>query len=199
MDKHGREVSRELKALGYAVKMGEKSLSALAIVVGAAVMREGSEAVLFLYGIIASDHTSSHLALASGGITGTLAGVAVGAGLYYGLVAIPLRHLFRVTGVLILLLAAGLASQAASFLIQADLLPALGDTVWNTSRLISDEGIVGRLLHTLIGYTARPSGMQLVFYGAAILSILGIGALVKQSETLRRRTPSMNGMAPRRS
>jgi len=59
-----------------------------------------------------------------------------------------------VTSWLVLLLAAGLASQGAVFLMQADLLPSLGGNVWDTSFLLSDHDIVGKILHTLIGYTA---------------------------------------------
>jgi high-affinity iron transporter len=87
------------------------------------------------------------------------------------LVSIPLRHLFAVTSWLVLLLAAGMASQAAAFLLQADLLPPLITTLWDTSFLLSEKSIPGRVLHTLIGYTAQPAGIQLVFYLATLLII----------------------------
>jgi high-affinity iron transporter len=61
--------------------------------------------------------------MAIGGIIGLALGVAAGTAIYWGLVSIPMRLLFRVTNWLVLLLAAGLASQAAAFLMQADLLP----------------------------------------------------------------------------
>ena len=60
---------------------------------------------------------------------------------------------------MVLLLAAGMAAQAASFLVQADLLPPLGNQVWDTSFLLTDDGLVGKVLHTLIGYTAQPAGI----------------------------------------
>jgi high-affinity iron transporter len=106
-----------------------------------------------------------------GGALGLAAGVAAGAALYFGLVRIPLRHLFSVTSWLVLLLAAGMASQAAAFLLQADLLPPLGANLWDTSFVLSDQSIFGRVLHTLIGYTAQPAGIQLVFYLATLLVI----------------------------
>jgi high-affinity iron transporter len=113
-----------------------------------------------------------------GGALGLAAGVASGAALYLGLVRIPLRHLFSVTSWLVLLLAAGMASQAAAFLLQADLLPPLGMTVWDTSFLLSDHSLPGRVLHTLIGYTAQPAGIQLVFYLATLLVIGSLMRLV---------------------
>jgi high-affinity iron transporter len=177
MTRHGREMTRAANRLGQAVRDGSRPLWALAFVVGLAVLREGSEVVLFLYGIAAAGGSSSG-AMAAGGALGLAAGVAVGAVLYLGLVSIPLRHLFRVTSGLVLLLAAGLASQGAAFLMQANLLPAFGDSLWNTSFLLSDESIPGRMLHTLIGYTAQPAGIQVAFYLGTLLLIGGLMRLV---------------------
>lgn len=175
MAKHGREMTRAASRLGAAVRDGSRPLWALVFVVGLAVLREGSEVVLFLYGIAAAGGSGVG-AMAAGGALGLAAGVAAGALLYLGLVSIPLRHLFTVTSWLVLLLAAGLASQGAAFLLQANLLPAFGDNLWNTSFLLSDESIPGRMLHTLIGYTAQPAGIQVVFY---LGTLLLIGALMR--------------------
>src|SRR6266849_5961931 len=155
MTRHGREMTLAANRLGAAVREGTQPLWALAAAVALAVLREGSEVVLFLYGIAAGGDGAAAMAL--GGTLGLLAGVAAGAGLYLGLVRIPLRHLFSVTSWLVLLLAAGMASQAAAFLLQADLLPPLGMTLWDTSFVLSDQSLVGRVLRTLIGYTAQRS------------------------------------------
>src|SRR3979411_3396893 len=76
MARHGREMAGEMRAVGQAVADGTKSLLALAVVVGVAVLREGSEVALFLYGIVASDG-GSVASLAIGGITGLALGAAV--------------------------------------------------------------------------------------------------------------------------
>ena len=172
MTTHGREMATAANRLGSEVRDGARPLWALALVVGLAVLREGSEVVLFLYGIAATAEGAGGMAL--GGALGVLGGVAAGAALYYGLVSIPLRHLFAVTGWMVLLLAAGMAAQAASFLVQADLLPPLGNQVWDTSFLLTDDGLVGKVLHTLIGYTAQPAGIQVVFYVATLIVIGGL-------------------------
>lgn len=65
---------------------------------------------------------------------------------------------------LVVLLAAGLSSGAAGFLIQADWLPAWGSQLWNTSWLLGNGSLLGQTLHVLVGYEARPAGMQLVFW-----------------------------------
>jgi high-affinity iron transporter len=162
MARHGREIADEMRRVGTAVSEGAKPLTALAIVIGVAVLREGSEVVLFLYGQAASG--ASVLEIAGGIAFGIICGVAVGFLLYFGLLRIPMRHFFSATNWLMLLLAAGLASQAARFLIQADVLPALGNRIWDSSAILSDHSLIGQALHTLIGYDARPAGMQLLFY-----------------------------------
>ncbi len=167
---HGRQMAREMRAVGAQVAAGERTLAALAIVVGVAVLREGSEVVLFLYGIASQPGTTT-ASLLAGGALGVLAGAAMSALMYYGLLAIPAHRLFRVTSGLITLLAAGMAAQAILFLQQAGYLEVLTRTVWDTSWLLPQDSIAGRLLHTLVGYSDAPNGAQLVAYCATIVAI----------------------------
>lgn len=162
MARHGRELTTQMKAVGSDVSVGRKPLALLLMVVAVAVLREGSEAVLFVYAQVANGAES--LSVAAGVVAGILGGVAMGLGLYLGLLRIPMRQFFTTTNWLLLLVAAGMAAQAAHFLIQADLLPALGARIWDTSALLSDHSVVGQSLHALIGYDARPAGIQLLFY-----------------------------------
>jgi len=169
MSSHGRKLAGEIQAVGAAVQAGNKTLAALLVVCFAAVMREGSEVVLFLWAIAASG--GQEFSMSIGGFAGLLTGILVGGLLYRSLLFIPLRYFFTVTGWLILLLTAGLAAQAAGFLNQAGLLPALGQGLWNTSRFLSQQSIIGQLLHILVGYTARPSGIQVLFYFVTLVVI----------------------------
>jgi high-affinity iron transporter len=173
---HGREMARQMKSVGTAVLAGERPLTALAVVVGIAVLREGSEVVLFLYGISQSTTAASML---TGGTLGILAGVAVSAAMYFGLLAIPPGKLFQTTAWLITLLAAGMAAQAVLFVQNAGYLNALTRSLWDTSWLLPDggegwRGILGKMLHTLIGYTAAPDGAQLIAYVLTIVAIFGL-------------------------
>jgi high-affinity iron transporter len=169
MAHHGREMAGEMRAVGQAVADGTKSLLALAVVVGVAVLREGSEVALFLYGVVASDGGSSW-SLATGGITGLALGAAVCLLTYFGLMRIPPRALFATTTVLITLLAAGMATQAVAFLERANWLNALDTVVWDSEWLLPEKSIAGRAMHTLIGYTDQPTQMQLVVYVAVLLA-----------------------------
>lgn len=173
MARHGREIAGEMRAVGQAVADGTKSLLALAVVVGVAVLREGSEVALFLYGIIASDGGSA-LSLAIGGIIGLALGAAVCLLTYFGLMRIPPRKLFATTTVLITLLAAGMAAQAVAFLESANWLTSLDTVVWDSGWLLSDKSIAGRAMHTLIGYTDQPTEMQLLVYVAILLATIAL-------------------------
>ena len=180
MARHGREIAAEMRRVGTAVSEGAKPLTALAVVVGLAVLREGSEVVLFLYGIFASGTTASSLLV--GGVLGIAAGAAFTALTYFGLLAIPNRYIFSVTSWLIALLAAGMAAQSVQFLNNAGLVVALDRTVWDTSWALSEGSIFGRLLHALIGYTERPTEMQLMVYIATLFVMFLLMRLARPSQ-----------------
>jgi len=173
MSASGAALSADARSVGSEISSGRRARSVLLIVVGLAVLREGSETVLFLYGIAASGGGASGSMLL-GGVVGIVAGVAVGALVYAGLLRIPLRWFFAATGVLVLFVAAGMASQAARLLIQADVLPSLATPLWDTSHLLPQTSVAGTLLHSLVGYEAQPAGMQLVFY-VSVLAAIAVG------------------------
>lgn len=174
MASHGREMARELKVMGQAVAAGDKSLIAMAVVVGVAVLREGAEVVLFMYGVAASSN-EGWIALLLGGVLGIALGAAVSFLLYLGLLAIPVKRLFSLTSWLIALVAAGMAGQAAAILAAIDLIPSWGYQLWDTSWLIRQDSIPGRALHALVGYSDRPMGVQLAVY-LVVLVVLIVGA-----------------------
>jgi high-affinity iron transporter len=182
MAHHGREMAGEMRAVGQAVAEGTKSLLALAVVVGVAVLREGSEVALFLYGVVASDGGSA-VNLATGGIIGLALGGAVCLLTYFGLMRIPPRALFGTTTVLITLLAAGMAAQAVAFLERADWLNSLDTVVWDSAWLLSEKSIAGRTMHTLIGYTDQPTEMQLLVYAAVVLVTFMLMRLTGSQQT----------------
>ncbi len=169
MAKHGRELVNQMKYIGGEVKAGRQELLALAVVVGVAVLREGAETVLFMYGIAVSGNSPASMFL--GGMLGLAAGIAVAALMYFGLLKIPVRYLFQATSGLITLLAAGLASQSVFYLQQAQVVEAGGDVMWDTSAILADDSALGMVLKTLIGYTAQPTGLQVVVYAATVLAI----------------------------
>ena len=177
MARHGRRIGEDMRQLGRDVLSGSRSLTALAIVVAVAVLREGSEVVLFLSGVVISSGESGP-SLVLGGMLGLLLGAGISALTYTGLAVIPPRHLFKVTSVLIGFMAAGMAAQSVAFLEQADIATGLSEIVWNTSSVLADNSIAGRVLHTLVGYTAKPTELQLVVYLATLGTIFGVMKLL---------------------
>ena len=177
MQHHGREMVCEMKEASAAVVAGKKTLFALATVVALAVLREGSEIVLFVQGMLASDKTQDVLVgLALGLGTGLLAAWL----LYIGFLKLSLKHLFSSTNILLMLIAAGMAARGANKLIQAGFLPSLHDNVWDTSAILSEESVVGQFLTALVGYIAQPNAMQIVFYVATVVGISFMLRLQKQ-------------------
>jgi len=175
MSVHGRELAASAKQLGRDVVSGAREMSVVLVVIAVAVLREGSETVLFLYGVAISGDASQG-AMIAGGAIGLVGGVAVGWFLFKGLLRIPLRHFFTATSVLVLLLAAGMAAQAARFLIQANMLPSLASPLWDTSGVVDNSSLLGKVLQGLLGYDAQPSGMQMIFFVAVFAAILmGMG------------------------
>jgi high-affinity iron transporter len=192
MSSHGRELTRQMETVGGDVKAGSRSLMMLLGVVTLAVLREGSEIVLFLYGMAAGGIGA--LGLSSGIALGVCGGALLGFALYFGLLRIPVKHFFDVTNVLLMLLAAGLGASAAGFLVQSDLLPTLGNQLWDTSWLLSDGSLLGKTLGVLVGYKAAPAGIQVLFY-LTILVLLIAGVLWQQRRVAGPRSTSTMSQA----
>ena len=184
MASHGRELALQARQTARQVQDGMRAGSVIFVVVALAVLREGAETVLFLYGLATGSPDGIRTTLVGAG-GGLVAGTLVGALLYLGLLRIPLRWFFSMTAALVLLLAAGMASQVARYLVQADLLPSLGAPLWDTSDVLSQSSALGTLLHGLVGYDAQPAGMQLLFYLVALVSIALAMQAVKRREQRR--------------
>lgn len=172
MRTHAREMAMQLKQIGHDVTSGKLPGFSLSVVIGLALLREGSEIVLFLYGqwiqrpSLAAITTGATCGLALGALTGLL--------LYAGLVKMSSRYMLKITGWLLVFLVAGLSAQGAEFLTAAGYFPSLSYTVWNSSWLLSDSSLLGKALHTLIGYSARPTAIGLLFYVSTLVFLLGI-------------------------
>lgn len=192
MKKHSVELSHNIKQMGARIESGEEEASVIAIIIGLAILREGSEAVLFMFGLSAAGSTASSLLL--GALVGVVAGIAVGTVVYLGLARVPLAKLFRYSGGLILLLTAGLAAQASLYLVQADILPALGNELWDTSAILSDQSLFGQFLHIIIGYVAQPMGIQVLVYFSTIIIISVLMYLVSNPLFRRDQHPGVTAV-----
>jgi high-affinity iron transporter len=171
MASHGRAMATEMREMGHAVTTGERSMLAMAVVVAIAVLREGGEVVLFLYGIAVSTQAGLG-AMIFGGAIGVVGGGLVSWLIYRGLLTIPVHRLFAVTSWLVALLAAGMAGQAAALLAGDDIIPAWGYQLWNTSWLLPDGSLLGKAATALVGYSDRPMGIQLAAWAVTLLVLV---------------------------
>lgn len=184
MSSHGNEMVQHMQRVTDSVKAGSSSIAILLAVVALAVLREGSEVVLFLYGMAAGG--ADKLGFFAGVPLGVACGVAVGFALYFGLLRIPIRYFFSATNWMLVVLASGLAASAAGFLIQANLVPAWGSQLWDSSWLLTNRSILGQAVHVLTGYEAHPAGMQLLFWvGTFVMLAAGMGVISRRMRVKR--------------
>ena len=169
MNRHGKEMTQHFKEVGTAVIKGKKPKYTLTLVIALSVLREGSEIVMFIYSALVTGTKFYFLII--GSISGILVGTIAGVGIYYGLMKIPIKKVLNVTSWLLMLLVAGMVAQAFGYLSAAGTVPDIIPMVWDTSRFISEGSLLGKVMHILIGYTDRPSGIQLLVY---FLTIAGL-------------------------
>lgn len=167
MSLHGRELSQRMQQLGSSVKHGNLPKTALMVVACTAVMREGAEAAFFLLGA-AQGASRDGWSILVGGLMGGGSALVIGLIIYFGLVRVPVHRLFEVAGWLLMLLAAGMASEATWNLVAIEWLPPLVDPLWNSSTLLSQESLAGTFLHVLIGYNDHPSALQVIVFIVAL-------------------------------
>jgi high-affinity iron transporter len=178
MKTHAREMSQKIKQVGNNIREGHTSQFALTAIVALAIFREGSEMVLFSFGFFASGMTMAPFI--TGCIIGAIGGTVLGIMLYLGLIQISPKHFFTVTSAMLTLLAAGMTSIAAKYLAQGGYVSELGGPYWDTGHILSEESILGETLKVLVGYSSSPMGIQLVFYIATVLLVVGLLKLVSK-------------------
>lgn len=163
MRRHGRTLKRELEgSLDDAVAQNNWwGIFTLALI---AIAREGSETAVFLYGILSVDLGGGRFPLIAASAIGFVAALGTYALLQLGGRYLSWRLFFRVTEVMLLLLACALLISGVDKLIELDILPKLSGRLWDFSAIIPDGGAVGGLLANLTGYRARPVLMQLLAF-----------------------------------
>ena len=141
----------------------------MAVAVSLSVVREGSEIIIYVGSFLQRQEHILSVTIGAG--IGIAIGASTAALLFYGITALRPPALILTTQLLLALIAASMLSQAAQQLIQADWLPA-HTPVWDTSFIIDEQSIVGRLLYAIAGYEARPDILQLCAFITGLISIL---------------------------
>lgn len=169
MRRHGRMMKRELE--GRAAR--SPGIIGIGAVTALAVAREGAETVMYLYSLGLEAGGAALLGLASAAAAGFVLAAASGWIIARGARFLSYRLIFRVSEILLLLIAGSLLAAGIDRMIGLDWLPPLLDPVWDASALLDDRQGAGRLLADLLGYRARPSATLLIAYVAFWTLALG--------------------------
>jgi high-affinity iron transporter len=137
--------------MAQAIGMG--SVFGLALIPFSAILREGLETAVFLF---AATRTSTPLESTIGATAGIVVAAGLAWGIYSGGYRVNLRVFFNVTGVLLIVLAAGLLVNGLKELHEARIIGNLGSHVWDTYHIIPDNSQLGRYLGTILGYDSSP-------------------------------------------
>lgn len=158
------------------------SLVALVGLAFSAVIREGFETVLFLFaGSTAA--RSDAAGFVGGGLAGFLVAGVVGYVVYRGAHRLPLKQFFAVSGVVVVILGAGLVSNGLAELMESGLIPHLGPRPWDTDGLLSSTSVLGRFLHTLFGYDPAPTVGQVIAYFGYLFACLWVLLFVGRDQS----------------
>lgn len=181
MRKKGRDLQRHLEAgIRHSAEtanwMGIGTLAALA------VMREGSETVIFLYGFGLTERGLGLLQFVATASAGFLLAGATFWVLQFSGRRLSWRLFFRLSEAVLLLLAAALLVTGLEKMEAFGWLPSLKDQVWNSAWLLDDSGRMGAIVASLTGYRAQPSLLLLLTYG---MYWAGIAGFMKFSQSVK--------------
>ncbi len=182
MKKHGRTLKKNMEAV-LERKAENAQWWGVALLAALAVAREGSETVIFLYGLGVGQ--AAHMLPSE--IMGIVLGVTLALLTFYvlqlGSAVLSWKHFFRITEVMLLFLACGLFQSGLDILIGLEAIPSGPDPLWNSAALLSNSGPVGSLIATLTGYRAQPSLTNVLAYVAYWGTVLIVAMRMKSNKS----------------
>ncbi len=187
MKRQSAGISRELRGrIDSALSQG--SVMALTALAFSSVGREGFETALFLF---AGSTKTSGVSFLTGGIAGFAVAAAAGVVLYYGAARLPLRQFFLISGIGLMVLAAGLLTNALTALHGATVISDLGPRPWDTESFVASTSSLGKFMHTLLGYDSAPAISQIILYWSYLAAVLSAYlAWPFLAGMVRRRSPA---------
>ncbi|MEO9254382.1 MAG: FTR1 family protein [Tepidiformaceae bacterium] len=171
MKAQSRGISADLKAhVDSALNTG--SVTAIVLLAASSIGREGLETTLFLFAGSTTGGSGTQFVL--GGLLGFALAAAIGVGIYHGSSRVPLKTFFNVSGVAVIVLAAGLLANSVVKLYEAAVLTNLGPHFWDSDSVLSMTSNFGQFLSTLFGYDSAPTLLQIILYWSYLLIIGGL-------------------------
>ncbi|HJD65220.1 MAG TPA: FTR1 family protein [Rickettsia endosymbiont of Diachasma alloeum] len=171
MQGYGTKVKQHINNISTKIHEGNSSYLMLVFLVASTILREGAEIIILVYSI-SSVETITSSNYIQGLIIGATSGFLLGLIIYFGLIKIAnQKYIFKISTILLMLIAGGFAASAAGILTSSGLVMFLSDQVWDSSWLVADRSMTGKILHIVTGYIARPNGLQVLAYFTTILLI----------------------------
>jgi high-affinity iron transporter len=184
MNHKGKELYAKVSDTGKKVIASELNILSLWLIISFAITREGSELALFLHGVYATGTKINDLLL--GCFIGAGAGIFLGILLSKGLLKVSAKYFFKIINFTMTILAASMSAKLANYLMAIDLVPGLTEVIWDSSSIISDDSVLGNILHNLLGYVSKPSKIEILFYSVTILSIFILISYSKAAKKIIR-------------
>ncbi|MEZ9926334.1 FTR1 family protein [Vibrio breoganii] len=176
MKSEGKKIGQKISNID--VSDAASPLLSLSIVAFLTVVREGSEVVLFLLGLMSQSGVSVHSILL-GSVFGALEAIVIGVLMYFGLIRVNIGKVFDVFAVIMTFLSAGMAANAVAKLSSIGLVPSLIPQVWNTTPYFDHHtNWLALVMHVVFGYTEKPSLMQLIVYTSTLVVIFALSTRV---------------------
>ena len=147
----------------------KKSVGIVSLITSS-ILKEFIEIVMFIKSISLTNKYSFS-SIYSSSILGGISGFSVGFLIYKGLLRFPVKYIFRITNIFLIMLAAGLFSEVARILISTGIVSAFRSRAFDLSGIVSDSSVLGKILKILFGYTSRPSWLEIIFYLSVIVFI----------------------------
>jgi high-affinity iron transporter len=191
MRRHARSIKATLEG-SAASALATGSTMALVGMAFLAVLREGFETSVFL--LAAFQDASDTTAAGAGAVIGLVAAVAIGVGIYRGGVSINLTRFFRVTGLILVFVAAGLLATAVHTAHEAGWFNDLQGQAVNLTWLVQPGTISGSLLTGMLGLQPTPTVGEALIY---LLYAIPMAAYVLWPNQIHlRRRPARSGASP---
>ncbi len=159
------KASIEAEVQQAALTTGKRAVFLIAFV---SILREGIELALFL---TASAFATNAEQTLIGGLLGLGTAILIGWSIFSAIIRLDLRRFFQVTGILLILFAAGLVAHGVHEFNEVGWIPAIVEHVWDVSAVLSKTSVLGRILSALFGYNPAPSLTEVLSYLAYFVAI----------------------------
>jgi high-affinity iron transporter len=188
MNRHARTMKKELEGAA-ANALAQGSAVALVAMAFLAVLREGFETSVFLVSVL--DGTSNTAAAATGALLGIAVAVVIGYGIYRGGVRLNLARFFKITGIVLVIVAAGLTMTVLHTAHEAGWLNIGQASPLDLSWLVAPGTVQASLLTGVLGLSAHPTVIEMIAWVLYAVPMVLLVALPR-----RRPTPPAPASAP---